>query len=295
LGTLLAMTKAPARRGRGRPPKVTPRIRRIIRRLALNDPKSTTRSISGCLKRQGFHISKTTVASVLKQDPTVKYGRSNKRNQLSKRHKTMRIAWAQEHKARRRLRWEDVIFVDEKKWSLDGPDGSSSHWHLKSSGPRHRYKRHTGGGKIMVFGGFSSRGVTKLYKFESNMKSLNYIKALETTLLPSARKLGGPFYRLVQDGARPHWSKLTSAFFKSSGIRTYPHPPCSPDLNPIENLWGIVSNKVYAGGKQYKAADELWAAVQKEWSKIPLSTLKNLAKSMPDRINSVLAHKGAAI
>jgi hypothetical protein len=32
--------------------------------------------------------------------------------------------------------------------------------------------------------------------------------------------------------------------------------PYSPDLNIIENLWGIVSNKVYDYGKEYKTADE---------------------------------------
>jgi hypothetical protein len=35
------------------------------------------------------------------------------------------------------------------------------------------------------------------------------------------------------------------------------HPPVSPDLNPIENLWGIIVRNVYKDGRQYKAVNEL--------------------------------------
>jgi transposase len=31
----------------------------------------------------------------------------------------------------------------------------------------------------------------------------------------------------------------------------------SPDLNPIENLWGDMSRVVYSGGKQYSSIEKL--------------------------------------
>jgi len=34
------------------------------------------------------------------------------------------------------------------------------------------------------------------------------------------------------------------AFFQSNNINILDWPPYSPDLKPIENLWGIIKNKV---------------------------------------------------
>ena len=36
-----------------------------------------------------------------------------------------------------------------------------------------------------------------------------------------------------------------------------PWPSRSPDINPIENPWGILTREVYASGKQYSNVKEL--------------------------------------
>ena len=69
-------------------------------------------------------------------------------------------------------------------------------------------------------------------------------------------------------------------FLKEERIRTMEWPPYSPDLSPIENLWGIISQKVYHGGKAYQTADELWEAVQREWDQISAPVLQNLYCSL---------------
>ena len=46
--------------------------------------------------------------------------------------------------------WRRVIFSDEKKFNLDGPDGLSHYWHDLRKEPRWFKKRHTGGVNIMV-------------------------------------------------------------------------------------------------------------------------------------------------
>ncbi|CAI5674837.1 unnamed protein product [Oreochromis niloticus] len=38
-------------------------------------------------------------------------------------------------------------------------------------------------------------------------------------------------------------------------------PPCSPDLNPIENLWSIIKCEIYKEGKQYTSLNSVWEAV----------------------------------
>jgi hypothetical protein len=65
-------------------------------------------------------------------------------------------------------------------------------------------------------------------------------------------------------------------------------PAKSPDLNPIENLWGIMVRQVYAGGRQYNTIEELRVAVEASWNAILLETMQNLISSMPNRTHLVM-------
>jgi hypothetical protein len=60
----------------------------------------------------------------------------------------------------------------------------------------------------------------------------------------------------------------------------------------IENLWGIVSNKVYEDGKEYKTADELWDSVSHHFLAISHETIKNLYQSIPGHLISVVEKGG---
>jgi hypothetical protein len=69
-------------------------------------------------------------------------------------------------------------------------------------------------------------------------------------------------------------------------------PALSPDLNPIENLWGILAREVYADGKQYNSKEELKHAIRREWQKISPHVLKNLVESMTKRIYQLISLQG---
>ena len=59
-------------------------------------------------------------------------------------------------------------------------------------------------------------------------------------------------------------------------IRLLDHPACSPNLNPIENLWGLIVSKVYEGGRQYSAMSELKNAILDAWGKYLQFNFRNL-------------------
>ena len=69
-------------------------------------------------------------------------------------------------------------------------------------------------------------------------------------------------------------------------------PPSSPDLNPIENLWGIIKADVYRGNKQFTHKNDLWNSIVDSCRKIEPETIKRLTMSMDERIIKVLKSNG---
>jgi hypothetical protein len=67
-------------------------------------------------------------------------------------------------------------------------------------------------------------------------------------------------------------------------------PPCSPDWNPIENLWPALQRLVE--DHPPKVDDELQEAVQQEWVNLDKHLMCALARSMPARIRAVLGADG---
>ena len=50
--------------------------------------------------------------------------------------------------------WHQVLFSDEKKFNLNGPDGYQYYWHDLRKEKDTRMSRNFGGGNVMVWGGF---------------------------------------------------------------------------------------------------------------------------------------------
>ena len=64
-------------------------------------------------------------------------------------------------------------------------------------------------------------------------------------------------------------------FKKRKNNNVVPWPYHSPDLNLMENLWGMLCHKVYAN-KLFSSVNELEVAIVKEWDNISESELNYL-------------------
>ncbi len=74
-------------------------------------------------------------------------------------------------------------------------------------------------------------------------------------------------------------------------------PPKPTDINPIENLWGIVTHEVYGGTKTYTSVESLQTAIKAAWVGIQANKglRQNLVNSMPNRLAEVVKKKGGWI
>lgn len=185
-----------------------------------------------------------------------------------------------------------VIFSDEKKFNLDGPDGNHSYWRDLRKEPQYFSKRNFGGGSLMVWGAFCLHGTLPLAFPSCKMNSSEYINVLQNHLIPFLNDHEADNLVFQQDNAAIHTSKATKQWFSDNDILVLLWPACSPDLNPIENMWAILVKKVYANNKQYNTILELKSAVLKAWQEIDSQLIAKLIQSMKNRIFEVIKNNG---
>lgn len=70
--------------------------------------------------------------------------------------------------------WNKVIFSDEKKFNLDGPDGWAYYWHDLRKDEATFSTRQQGGGSVMIHGGFSGNGKIPLTVIDAKLNSIGY-------------------------------------------------------------------------------------------------------------------------
>lgn len=147
----------------------------------------------------------------------------------------------------------------------------------------------------MVWGAFCSRGTLPVSFTSSKMNSNDFISVLDTNLLPFIRRFRRKKYTFQLDNASIHTSSTTSRWFSAKHIQVLEWPACSPDLNPMENLWGMLVREIYANNKQFQSKDELKTAILNAWSKIDAKTTSNLVQSMNNRIFQLIQRNGNVI
>ena len=185
-----------------------------------------------------------------------------------------------------------TVFTDEKKFNLDGPDNWSS-W-TDPNRKLLRQKRQMGGGGVMTWGMITPDGECIVKKMEGRIDSTGYQKTIEEPLNYLDTKYGRGGYWFQQDNAAIHTSRSTSKYFEDRNVKLLKHSARSPDLNPMENAWKVLSDEVYEN-RQYRDKQSLWESIDNSAKKVTnekSDKVKGLFAGMRSRLLKVIKGKG---
>ena len=206
-------------------------------------------------------------------------------------------AWAKKHEQWTLDQWKSVLWSDESKFEIFGSNRRV--FVRRRKGERMDSTclvptvKHGGGG-VMVWGCFAGDTVGDLFKIEGTLNQHGYHSILQRHAIPSGLRLVGRSFIFQQDNDPKHTSRLCKGYLtkkESDGVlRQMTWPPQSPDLNPIEMVWGELDRRVKAKGPT--SAKHLWELLQDCWKTISGDYLLKLMERMPRVCKAVIRAKG---
>ena len=170
------------------------------------------------------------------------------------------MIWCKEQQ-RVHEQFDNVLFTDESTIQLDQHSRLCFRRHLQPWVLKQRAKHPI---KVHVWGGISKRGATNVIIFSGIMDAERLERIFEAGLLPFLRDVFPDGHRLQQDNDPKHASLRIEDFFEEKGVNWWPTPPESPDLNPIENIWGSLKQYLRNVYKP-KNLEELKNGIQQFW------------------------------
>lgn len=179
-----------------------------------------------------------------------------------------------------------LLFSDESIFDTD--DHTLFQW--VKPGEVADVKHYTQGGATVHVWGFIGVGVRGLVVLDEGARvtSDHYV---DHCLKPNKKALKNHVF--VQDNARCHTASNTMIWIKEAGIATVDWPAMSPDLNPIENVWGILKRRVTQRGAYGR--EELVQCIKEEYAAIETATLDKLVNGFGERLKSCVKNVGGVV
>ena len=272
------------RKGAGGPGCLRNSIRRIVSQQIRRTPYLSSRNLAS---QPGVNASFSTVCRALSDlEYSKKY--PDKTPMLSEKNRLYCIVWAKKYMYPKKS-WMQTIFLDEMSIWLSR--GRIKMW-TKSGKKRFApTTKHTP--KINVWATFSSMGTFPLYIFTDNMNSDMFIHILKSNLLVQAEVFHLDQWRLVMDNDPKHKSKKVQDFLHGKMPIEMPWPSQSPDLNPIENLFGWLKQELLKTAP--KTISAMKVNLEKIWNSIDSDFLRPYCESMTRRCKTVIENEGYPI
>lgn len=102
-----------------------------------------------------------------------------------------------------------------------------------------------------------------------------------------------PDSQYIEDQPPCHGTRRALVQVKSAlAIPLHPCAASSPNLNPIEDVWRIMKQRIQACERFPGTIEEMREAVQEEWDELEPEDRNGSIDSMPDHLKQVKKRKG---
>lgn len=236
----------------------------------------------------GLTVSEQTIRRALNRIHTIRRTGPRVGFLNGPRQRAARVEWAQEHG--RRVNWRRIFYCDEKRFSLDGPDRPvQTYRDMRVEQPRH-IRRVAGGGSVMLMLLLGSDGFINVSVIDGNVNANNVFDFMSEALSDGDT--------VLLDNASVH-TAITDEL-RDEGIRLLFQPPYSPDIQPVEQVFSIISRLVYADNLQFMTKAQLIARIDTVirhmiYVGTDIHLFNRLSASMGGRLQSIIDNNGGPI
>lgn len=269
----------------------------VLKKFEIGEFKTRKDACKFILDTNKIKVSKSTITNLLHKAGMKSYARP-KKPRLLPRHKKARYSFAKGFRVPPDEFWRKVVFTDESKFNLFGPDGNKRVWRFPGSMVQDHHVQQVvkfGGGSVMVWGAITYDGVGRLLRVDGRMNASQYVDILESGLKSTLSNFDKNLNDIIfqQDHDPKHDSNLARQWFINNNVNMLPYPSCSADMNIIEHVWNDIDIRLRNLPEQPKTHDELWNLVENLWYSTSLDYIHNLYDSMKIRINALYKVKGS--
>ena len=152
--------------------------------------------------------------------------------------------------------------------------------------------------KVLVWIAISENGISKPF-FSKQAQAINEITYLKHCIKARLMSFIKTYHNKENilfwpDLATSHYAESVISFLEEQNINVVPkekNPQNCPQTRPVETIWQILEEKVYAGGWEAKTIDQLKGRIQQQLKEIDMKSVQVMFSSIKKQLRKI-ADKG---